>query len=65
MFGELKAMLGAGELRKITSQHYIRALEGDGQQPKSRIAFLGGLRRHHARAGRRRQCNATSRGAYK
>jgi protease IV len=42
MFGELKAVLGAGELKKITSQNYMRALESEGQQSKNRIAFLVG-----------------------
>jgi protease IV len=42
MLGELKALLGAGELKKITSQNYMRALESEGQQSKNRIAFLVG-----------------------
>jgi protease-4 len=42
MFGELKSMLKGGELKKITSQRYMRALEGERQDSKNRIAFLVG-----------------------
>jgi protease-4 len=42
MFGELKTMLNAGELKKLTYQKYRRALEGEGQDSKNRIAYLVG-----------------------
>ena len=35
-------MLNAGELKKLTSQKYMRALEGEGPESKNRIAFLVG-----------------------
>lgn len=42
MFGELKSLLNAGEIKKLTSQKYMRALEGEGPDSKNRIAYLVG-----------------------
>jgi protease IV len=42
MFGELKAMLKGGEIKKLTSAKYLRALEGEGSSAKHRIAYLVG-----------------------
>src|SRR5436190_3832418 len=42
MFGELKTMLKGSEVKKITSQKYMRALESEGGDSKNRIAFLVG-----------------------
>ena len=41
MFGELKTLLKA-DVKKLTSQNYMRALEGESDQPKNRIAYLVG-----------------------
>src|SRR5262249_40687205 len=42
MFGELQGMLRAGELKKISSQKYMKALEAEGSESRNRIAFLVG-----------------------
>jgi protease IV len=42
MFGELKATLNAGEVKKLSAQKYMRALEGEGADMKNRVAFLVG-----------------------
>ena len=55
MFGELKTLLNAGELKKVTSQNYMRALEGEGQAVEEPHRLPGGPGRHHARqSGRQR-----------
>src|SRR5690349_2172861 len=41
MFGELKTLLKS-DVKKLTSQNYMRALEGESQQAKHRIAYLVG-----------------------
>jgi protease-4 len=42
MLGEVKTALNAGELKKISSQKYMKALESEGQESKNKIAFLVG-----------------------
>ena len=42
MFGELKNQLNSGELKKLTSQKYMRALGGEAPESKNRIAYLVG-----------------------
>jgi len=41
MYGELKTLLKA-DVKKLTSQNYMKALEGESQQAKHRIAYLVG-----------------------
>jgi protease IV len=41
MYGELKTQL-KGDVKKLTSQNYMKVLAGEGQQAKHRIAYLVG-----------------------